>query len=69
MLAVVNLPDPETALTLWAAGFGLLTAVSLLAYQIIERFRQEERKRRKLALAESYEREIARFKTDRSFAA
>ena len=69
MLAVVNLPDPETALTLWAAGFGLLTAVSLLAYQIVEHFRQEERKRRKLALAESYEREIARSTRNRTLAA
>jgi hypothetical protein len=69
VLAVVNLPDPETALELWAAGFGLLTAVSLFAYQIIEHFKQEERKRRKLALAESYEREIARSKADRTFAA
>lgn len=65
MLAVVNLPDPETALELWAAGFGLLTAVSVLAFQIVERFKQEERKRRKLALAEVYEREISRSKTDR----
>jgi len=69
VLAVVNLPDPETALELWAAGFGLLTAVSLAGFQIIEHFRQEERKRRKLAVAESYEREIARSKADRSFAA
>ena len=65
MLAVVNLPDPETALTLWAAGFGLLTALSLLGYQILEHFRQEERKRRKLALAESYEREISRSNLER----
>jgi peptidoglycan/LPS O-acetylase OafA/YrhL len=69
VLAVVNLPDPETALTLWAAGFGLLTAASLLAYQVVEHFRQEERKRRRLALAESYEREIARSTRDRTLAA
>jgi hypothetical protein len=68
VLAVVNLPDPETALELWAAGFGLLTAVSVLGFQIIERFKQEERKRRKLALAESYEREIASSKSNRTFA-
>ena len=64
MLVVVNLPDPETALKLWAAGFGLLTAASVLGFQIVEHFRQEEKKRRKLALAESYEQEISRSKLD-----
>jgi hypothetical protein len=64
VLVVVNLPDPETALKLWAAGFGLLTAVSVLGFQIVEHFSQEEKKRRKLALAESYEKEISRSKSD-----
>jgi hypothetical protein len=64
VLVVVNLPDPETALKLWAAGFGLLTAASVLGFQIVEHFRQEEKKRRKLALAESYEQEISRSKLD-----
>ena len=28
VLAVVNLPDPETSLTLWAAGFGVVTKLT-----------------------------------------
>jgi len=50
VLVVVNLPDPETALKLWAAGFGLVTAACVVGYQVFDNLKQEERKRRKKAL-------------------
>jgi len=57
VLAVVNLPDPETSLTLWAAGFGVVTAMCLGTFQAIESYKQELKRRRKLAYASRYRRE------------
>ena len=59
VLAVVNLPDPETSLTLWAAGFGVVTAMCLGTFQAIESYKEELKRRRKLALAARYKREIS----------
>ena len=59
-MLIVNLPDPETALKLWAAGFGIFASVCLLSFQITESLKQKQRRRRKLALAETYKRELGR---------
>lgn len=53
MLAIMNLPDPETALKLWAAGFGLVTAACVAGYQVFDHRQREERKRRRKALGQN----------------
>ena len=52
MLAIMSLPDPETALKLWAAGFGLVTAACMVGYQVFDNRQREERKRRRKALGQ-----------------
>jgi hypothetical protein len=67
MLAIVNLPDPETALKLWAAGFGFVTAACMVGYQLFDNAQREERKRRRRALAENLHAKPAESVIEKTF--
>jgi len=67
VLVVVNLPDPETALKLWAAGFGLVTAACVVGYQVFDNLKQEERKRRRKILPGGFQPKPAESVIEKTF--
>jgi len=67
MLAIMSLPDPETALKLWAAGFGVVTAACVAGYQVFDHRQRVERKRRRKALGQNVQSKGAESVIEKTF--